>query len=33
MSLTVKSLLAAALLLSIGVTFGACIAGERTKGR
>lgn len=33
MSLTVKLLLAAALLLSIGVPFGAFIAGERTKGR
>lgn len=33
MSLTVKILLAAALLLSIGVPFGAFIAGERTKGR
>lgn len=33
MSLTIKILLAAALLLSIGVPFGAFIAGEKTKGR
>ena len=33
MSFTVKLLLAAALLLSIGAPFGAFIAGERTKGR
>lgn len=33
MSLTVKILLAAALILSIGVPFGAFIAGEKTKGR
>lgn len=33
MTLTVKVLLAAALLLSIGVPFGAFIAGEKTKGR
>ena len=33
MSLTVKILLFAALILSIAVPFGAFIAGERTKGR
>lgn len=33
MSLTVKLLLSAALLLSIGVPFGAYAAGEKTKGR
>lgn len=33
MSLTVKILLAAALILSIGVPFGAFISGEKTKGR
>ena len=33
MSLTVKIVLAAALILSIAVTFGAFAAGEKTRGR